>query len=96
MRFSFLTVIVALTSIMSVSACAKVGKTCKRDSDCCDDWAFCVLQVSRTSLLSPDDSPFGLGFYLGMQGRLPIRKRVKLHVASHCSLLVEKWIEAIL
>ncbi|KAG1902319.1 uncharacterized protein F5891DRAFT_159056 [Suillus fuscotomentosus] len=66
MRFSFLTVIVALTtSMMSVSACGLFGDKCTEDNDCCTTkpkLLYCVNDVSRSSLLcitSLDDSSFG-------------------------------------
>ncbi|KAG1836033.1 hypothetical protein DFJ58DRAFT_191605 [Suillus subalutaceus] len=64
MRFSFLALIVALTtSITFVSACAPVEAPCLHDGDCCDKEDKCVQTVSRGSLLcikfSLDDSPFG-------------------------------------
>ncbi|KAG2755165.1 hypothetical protein P692DRAFT_20131603 [Suillus brevipes Sb2] len=49
MHFSFLTLIVALTtSVMSVGACQRNGEGCKKDSDCCDAHSYCVKNVSRT------------------------------------------------
>ncbi|KAG1720386.1 hypothetical protein EDB19DRAFT_575466 [Suillus lakei] len=62
MRFSFLTVVIALTaSIMSVGACKIDEDTCTKNSDCCNKKSKCVSVVSKSSLfciqLSPDDSP---------------------------------------
>ncbi|KAG2753637.1 hypothetical protein P692DRAFT_20721615, partial [Suillus brevipes Sb2] len=52
MRFSFFTIVVALTtSIMSVSACQVREAYCKHDHDCCDKLDKCVHTVSRSSLL---------------------------------------------
>lgn len=43
MRFSFFTIVVALTtSIMSVSACQVREAYCKHDRDCCDKLDKCV------------------------------------------------------
>lgn len=43
MRFSFFTVVVALTtSVMSVSACAPREAPCSHDWDCCDKLDLCV------------------------------------------------------
>ncbi|KAG2126423.1 hypothetical protein BD769DRAFT_1462249 [Suillus cothurnatus] len=52
MRFSFLAVIVALTtSITFVNACATREAPCQHDHDCCDSLDKCVWTVSRDSLL---------------------------------------------
>ncbi|KAG2130857.1 hypothetical protein DEU56DRAFT_814706 [Suillus clintonianus] len=45
MHFSFLTAIVALASIMSVSACSGAGSSCRATSNCCANQGLTCTQT---------------------------------------------------
>ncbi|KAG1792094.1 hypothetical protein EV424DRAFT_1455147 [Suillus variegatus] len=59
MRFSFLTVIIALTtSIMSVGACQQDGESCTETVNCCNEESTCVLIPTGAQICyNPGDDP---------------------------------------
>ncbi|KAG2130856.1 hypothetical protein DEU56DRAFT_814702 [Suillus clintonianus] len=92
MRFSFLTVIVALASIMSVSACSGAGSRCRVTSNCCANQGLtCTQTVVGVVYFASSVHPMAHQIFALCNIRrmvksacfIPTSEQADLHVATH-------------